>query len=238
MKIDPFAPPYDPEIYICDITKEHALLFNKFSLFDYHVLIVSKDFIFQNVSLSNKDFYSALIIMKSLDAFCFFNSGQKAGASQQHFHIQAIPYSSMFEGIKFSNSFFSQAAILKNSKENHFFQIKAFKFVHLLYFFNENILEEMDDENVQNKSQRLEYYYLELMKKLREKRDFQDYNLILTSEWMLIVPRSKEKALDLFSINALGFLGSIVLKDEALLKELNKHKPLNALQSVSFSEEL
>ena len=96
----------------------------------------------------------------------------------------------------------------------------------------------MDDENVQNKSQRLEYYYLELMKKLREKRDFQDYNLILTSEWMLIVPRSKEKALDLFSINALGFLGSIVLKDEALLKELNKHKPLNALQSVSFSEEL
>ena len=182
--------------------------------------------------------FAALMIMKALDAFCFFNSGPKAGASQQHFHLQAVPYSSLLGGSKFPIHKIVSAKIetIKKNKENNVFQINQFKFLHLFYSFQENLLEGISEENIQNKSQKLESYYVESMKKLKDKKDFEDYNLILTSEWMLIVPRSKEKAFDLFSLNAVAFSGSIVVKDENQLIEVFKHKPLNILRSVGFSD--
>ena len=42
-----------------------------------------------------KDFEAALIAMKALDGFIFYNSGPLAGASQSHKHIQVVPMSSL-----------------------------------------------------------------------------------------------------------------------------------------------
>ena len=45
--------------------------------------------------LNLKDFIAILKTMKSLNGFAYYNSGIAAGASQNHKHIQVIPYSAL-----------------------------------------------------------------------------------------------------------------------------------------------
>lgn len=40
------------------------------------------------------------------------------------------------------------------------------------------------------------------------------YNLLMNKNWLMIIPRSKEKAFDKFSVNSMGFSASILLKNE------------------------
>ena len=44
MAQDPFLPPFEVGVYIDELTDTHSLIFNKFSISDYHVIIITKEF--------------------------------------------------------------------------------------------------------------------------------------------------------------------------------------------------
>jgi ATP adenylyltransferase len=62
------------------------------------------------------------------------------------------------------------------------------------------------------------------------------YCLLVTREWMLLVPRSKEFVEDI-SINSLAFAGSFFVRSEKQLERLKSFGPLRALQSVAIPKE-
>jgi ATP adenylyltransferase len=58
------------------------------------------------------------------------------------------------------------------------------------------------------------------------------YNLLITSEWMFLVPRSKEY-FDSISINALGFAGALLVKNKEEMQKVKQVGPLSILQEVA-----
>ena len=58
-----------------------------------------------------------------------------------------------------------------------------------------------------------------------------DYNLLLTREVLLLVPRTQEKWVDV-SINALAYAGSLFVRDRAQIEALRSVGPLAVLAAV------
>jgi ATP adenylyltransferase len=58
------------------------------------------------------------------------------------------------------------------------------------------------------------------------------YNLLVTREWMLLVPRSA-KCFDGISINALGFAGVLLVRNEPQMRRLEELGPMTALRHVA-----
>ena len=59
------------------------------------------------------------------------------------------------------------------------------------------------------------------------------YCLIVTRDWMFLVPRSRE-FFEGISINALGFVGALLVRNNDQMKLLKKHGPMAALREVSI----
>jgi ATP adenylyltransferase len=62
------------------------------------------------------------------------------------------------------------------------------------------------------------------------------YNLLMTRDWLLVVPRSRESVdgdAGKISINALGFAGTLLAKNEAQRDWLRQRSPLDLLLQVS-----
>lgn len=79
--------------------------------------------------------------------------------------------------------------------------------------------------------------YLNLLKDLSDKKFLTNdsivhinYNLIMTSQFMMIVGRRMEKYNDSIGINAVGFTGSILVKNKLQLKELEDVRLVKVLE--------
>lgn len=88
---NPFLPPFQPGLHICELGESHRLLFNKYSIFKNHVLLVTKDFESQESRLNQSDFKQLVLVQGALNGIYYFNSGQESGASQKHKHLQILP---------------------------------------------------------------------------------------------------------------------------------------------------
>jgi ATP adenylyltransferase len=64
-------------------------------------------------------------------------------------------------------------------------------------------------------------------------RQSKPYCLLLTRQWMLLVPRSRE-FFDSISINALGFAGALLVRDGEQMDLIKKVGPVNILKAVSL----
>jgi ATP adenylyltransferase len=65
-----------------------------------------------------------------------------------------------------------------------------------------------------------------------ELRQSMPYNLLATRRWMLLVPRSAEHAHGI-SLNALGFAGSLFVRDAAQLETVRWIGPMALLRAVA-----
>ena len=65
-----------------------------------------------------------------------------------------------------------------------------------------------------------------------EARQSAPYNLLMTRDWMLLIPRLREHA-EGISINALGFAGSLFVKGPAEMQRLLALGPMRALEQVA-----
>jgi ATP adenylyltransferase len=58
------------------------------------------------------------------------------------------------------------------------------------------------------------------------------WNLLVTRRWMLVVPRLYER-FEGVAINALGFAGSLFVRDDVQLETIKRARPMTALCAVS-----
>ncbi|WFD23639.1 ATP adenylyltransferase [Malassezia equina] len=95
-KADVFAPPYVPNLLVKELD-DFTLLLNKFCVLPRHFLLVTKDFVKQELPPAPNMLAQAYQILKAYtpsesgnDMLSFFNCGQDSGASQPHCHFQFV----------------------------------------------------------------------------------------------------------------------------------------------------
>lgn len=231
-KEDPFLPPFEQGLFVCDMD-EHRILVNKYSMVKYHVLITTKLFEDQHSLLQMKDFIASYLTLKALKGFCFYNGGHLSGSSQPHRHLQALP---MHKEVP--QSILMQIELEMN--EVHPDPALGYK-VHNLSFFRRyrHYIVELPvydpDTSPLTVEKFVEVYYdryLKLLELLDNKDHRFSYNLIWTERWMFMVLRSKEHIHDKFSVNCLGAIGSLLVKNKHEKEELLLMTPTEMFDEI------
>lgn len=201
---NPFLPP-EAELTVCPIGSHHQLILNKFNVLECHGLIVTNTFVDQSDQLTLADFSAVSQVLEQVDGLVFYNGGKLAGASQAHRHFQIVPRDLG------AGSLPVQAAI---DACRHHENAKIFPFQHRLYW-----LPDTSPETLLDAWLKMEYAW-------------RPFNLLLTREWMLVVPRSCESVEDI-SVNSLGFAGALLAKNEAERSCILEKGPISLLTEVS-----
>jgi|APTNR8051073442_1049403.scaffolds.fasta_scaffold07868_2 ATP adenylyltransferase len=230
---NPFLP-YDPDLFVGDLGASHVCLLNKFPVIDGHVLIVTSAFEHQDRLLGRQDFDALFRCLKPIDGLGFYNGGTVAGASQPHKHMQVVPLplstddgppvpiaarlnadSSAVEGIaRVDLPFRHRVARLDRRRMTH--ADAAGSVVHDLY---QRMLDALGIGPVERHGGPCAA---------------SAYNLLITLDWMLLVPRSRENVATV-SVNALGFAGSLFVRDDKEMDLIAATGPMTLLRDVGFA---
>lgn len=217
----PFLP-YEEDLFVADVSETHLCVLNKFNVVDHHLLIVTRDFREQEAALDIKDFEAMWACMAGYDALAFYNAGEIAGASQRHKHLQMVPLPMTPGGPSTPIGFVIEAAGLPADPK----RVEGLPFVHAIARVDPAWI---DDPRAGAKAT------VDLYGELLDATGTAEggaYNLLVTRSWILLVPRSRER-FGSISVNALGFAGSLLVRDEAELLLLRSLGPMRVLESVA-----
>lgn len=217
--INPFLP-HEPELFVADLSETHLAVLNKFNVLEHHMLIITRHFAPQESLLDEDDFAAASLCLQDLDGLVFYNAGEAAGASQPHKHMQFV----LFPLADTTNTPLSPW-IQKTPRHERTQQIEALPYEHSLIHW--------DTETTCPTGPVLYARYQKALQALRSgtTNPLRPYNLLLTREWMMIVPRSQEFC-DAISINALGFVGCLLARTDADRQYIEQKGPLHILAHV------
>ena len=229
---NPFLP-HEPDLFVADVSDTHFALLNKVNVIEHHLLIVTRVFVDQETLLDAGDFEALAACMAEVNGLAFYNGGAVAGASQLHKHLQLVPLplgrsgpplpvDALFESVKARDG-----AV----------QLPGLPFYNAFLWLDRPAV---DDVGVA--ARQMHACYLELLAaaglKAVEKRgktcQSGPYNLLATPRWMLLVPRRKER-FDSIAVNALGFAGSLFVRDEAQLVLLKRAGPMAVLRETAIA---
>ena len=216
---NPFLPP-DLELLIDEVFPRHLSVLNKFNVLDHHLLIVTRSFEPQEALLTLDDFEALAGCMGEMDGLGFYNGGTVAGASQAHKHLQLVPLP-LGNGPRPT----PLDRVLPTSTEpGTATTVPALPFAHSLITLDGSPLGI-------HRATELEQFYRRACAAVGVHDETRPYNFLLTRRWMLLVPRSREHWRGI-SINALGFAGSLLVRNNNELDQLNEKGPLSVLKSV------
>ncbi|NER79874.1 MAG: phosphorylase [Leptolyngbya sp. SIO1D8] len=227
VKPNPFLP-YEEALCVTHLSDTHVCLLNKFNVVDHHILMVTREYESQDSWLTYADFQAFVHCVMEVDGLGFYNGGQQAGASQHHKHLQLVPFSEergMYD-LPLAKLIQTQKDRLKDSKH-----LNILPFHHGIQLLEHRWIQEaaLDITNDLFKT------YQQLMTvtgiSLDQPKPPVPYNLLLTREWMMIVPRSQESYQDI-GVNSLGYSGWLLVKTVEELKKLEEIGPLNLLKQV------
>jgi ATP adenylyltransferase len=227
--VNPFLHP-EPELLVGDISETHLALLNKFNVIDHHLLLITRRFEDQDCLLTQADFEALWVCMGELDALAFYNGGRVAGASQRHKHLQMIPLPMVPGGPALP----IDPIVDTLTSGSGITRLPALPFPHAIARIEPGWLE--DPVRAAERTQDL-YLALLIEQDIApwnwdgELRHSMPYNLLITREWMLLVPRARER-FGSVSVNALGFAGSFFVKDEQEKEAISKAGPMTVLQHV------
>ncbi|MFM0392611.1 ATP adenylyltransferase family protein [Paraburkholderia phytofirmans] len=227
---DPFLP-YEPDLFVADISDTHLALLNKFNVIDNHLLIVTRDFQLQDTLLNLADFESLIVCMAEFDGIAFYNAGAAAGASQAHKHLQIVPLP-----LGVSETPVPIESILATTLLDGLAQtVPGLPFRHAFARLEPGAAISVDTAQSLLSCYRalLEAAGVQSVEVDGELHQAAPYNLLVTRRWMLLVPRSEERV-EGVSINALGFAGSLFVRDAAQMKAIERLGPMAALQRVAL----
>lgn len=229
-KPNPFLP-YEDDLYVADIGDHHVCLLNKFNVLDDHILIVTRESEHQETLLTLRDFAALSICLGKIDGLAFYNGGRVAGASQAHKHLQLVPLplhpdgpatpiepllppmretAGRVPGLDFRHLFIPlDASRLQSEREAAPYLFSAYRAA--LDALGLNALSKQDPNAAE--------------------RQGGPYNLIATRRWLLLVPRSRE-CFETISVNALGFAGALLVKNQHEFQRLVACGPTRVLQFV------
>ncbi|MCW5699372.1 MAG: hypothetical protein KIT00_05985 [Rhodospirillales bacterium] len=226
---NPFLP-YEEDLFVADLSPSHVLLLNKFNVMDHHLLIVTRHYEEQETVLTAADFAALAVCLCEIGGLGFYNSGVIAGASQPHKHLQLVPtpLASSGTGIPMEALF----AAPSNSDT----RVPGLPFRHGFASFDAD-----PGTGAAVLGDALHASYRKLLDAVgiasaREEDSTilsTPYNLLVTPAWMLLVPRSRE-CFDAISINALGFAGSLFLRDPSQFEIVAETGPMSMLRHVGL----
>ncbi|MCL2932043.1 MAG: phosphorylase [Trichodesmium sp. MAG_R03] len=226
---NPFLP-YEENLFVADISRTHLCLLNKYNVVDYHLLIVTREFEKQENLLNLQDFQALGSCMGEFEGLAFYNSGKIAGASQRHRHLQVVPLPMVPDGKKIP----IDRAIATARFDNGIGVTSYFPFRHAIAKLDTGWMY----SPIESAARILEFY-LTLLKAVgiegsdgMSGQQSSDYNLLVTGEWMLVVPRSYEDFHSI-AVNSLGFAGALLVKNQEQMNIIKKQKPFTILRHVA-----
>lgn len=198
---------YDAELFVADVSPTHYALLNKFPVMPGHLLIVVRGYEPQDARLTLSDFEALAQCMGKSESLGFYNAGREAGASQHRKHLQVVPLPlapEVPQPVPIEPLLGASPGL---PFRHAFGRIAQFDraALHALY------CQLLESAGVSGTA---------------------PYNLLLTHRWMLIVPRAREH-FDSISVNALGFAGSLLVRDREQLERVRAAGPMNVLRTVA-----
>lgn len=227
---NPFLP-YPPDMFVAELSETHLALLNKFPVFDNHLLLVTRVYEDQETLLTPADFEAVAIGMAEFEALAFFNAGTRAGASQPHKHLQLVPLPLADIGPAIP----VEPLLNESCAAGTIYSIPAFRFDHCCACIDPSLFVWPSSG-----AQRLRSLYLDMLALLGLEGEARDgagsqrapYNLLVSREWMLLVPRMQERFAGI-SINALAFAGSIFVPWPDAVDQIVAAGPMRALRAVA-----
>ncbi|MCL4801273.1 MAG: phosphorylase [Burkholderiales bacterium] len=225
---NPFLPP-EPGLLVADVSDTHCAVLNKFYVLDGHLLIVTRAYVDQETLLDESDFAALAACMAEMPSLGFYNGGVVAGASQPHKHLQMVPLPLAPEGPAVP----IEPVLAPVAGAAGIVRVPAFGFPHA-FAWRESAPAAVAEPT------RLAALYRALLEAIGvravERGDVPSqsapYSLLVAGRWMLAVPRAREH-FGAISINALGFAGSLFVRDADDLAALRRVGPMAALREVA-----
>jgi ATP adenylyltransferase len=228
---NPFLP-YEENLLVAEISDTHVCILNKFNVVEHHVLLVTRTFEEQESPLTPGDFEALWCALAELGGLGFYNAGAAAGASQRHKHLQMVPLPLAAQGPPTPiESLFS--AVPQSGSATC---VPGLAFLHSFVRFPPTF--PSDPPAAAHETYAL---YRSMLRALAPQgfsirqpdERTAPYNLLVTRHWMLLVPRSVE-TVDSISVNALGFAGALLVRDQAQMRRLKLLGPMAALCRVAL----
>lgn len=221
---NPFLP-YEPDMFVANISDTHVCLLNKFNVLKHHILIVTREFEHQESLLTSSDFAAMWTCLREFDGLAFYNSGVDAGASQPHKHFQQVPLP--LGGV--SEQLAIQPLVCQATQKGAIDSIEDFPWVHSIAGIPQ--IGSMPVEIAADETSRV---YEEMLAFVGNTALRDPYNLLVTKDWIMMVLRSVESFATI-SVNALGFAGSLLVRNEEELEIVRRAGPMTILQQVGVS---
>lgn len=226
-KAHPFSPFLPPEehLFVSDLSATHFAVLNKFNVLDNHLLVVTREFEEQDKPLNAADFDALWRCLSDFPSLGFYNGGEDSGASQRHKHLQLVPLDSgdPTHWLPWLEHYD------RAMRPGEITQAPELTFSHALIGLE---ISEPELAGTQ-----LEAAYWALIHHLgwvegdpRQRRP-RPYNLLVTTHWMVLIPRIRE-CWNGLSINALAFIGALLVRNEEQKNALREIGPQRALQSI------
>lgn len=215
--VNPFSPP-EPELVVAGLSPTHYCLLNKFNVIDDHLLVATHRFVDQRAPLGLADFDALAACMRGRASLGFYNAGREAGASQAHRHLQVVPLPLAPDGPGLP----AESLIGHPRPGGPPERRDGLPFPHAL-------IGTAPDAG----ARAVRDAYLAVLEAtgLRPAAGsgwLPPYNLLVDRQWMMLVPRARDEV-DGIPVNALGYAGSLLVRDEAGLARLRRAGPLNVL---------
>ncbi len=226
-KVNPFLP-CDPRLLVAELSPTHHCLLNKYNVVDHHILLVTRAYESQEDWLTRTDFEALALGLKEINGLAFHNGGAEAGASQPHKHLQVLP----LPLIPNSEHALPLEALVKQAN------LSAPGTLDLPFAHQWAPLDlDWQQQSPQDIAAHLLDQYRHLLNQLGIKPDIwhgpqtHAYNLVITRNWMFVVPRRQDSYQGI-SVNSLGVVGSLLVRDQAQLEHLRQLGPMRVLEAV------
>ena len=218
-KPNPFLP-WDQRLEVERIGDSHVVILNKYPVQSAHMLLITQTWQPQTGWLSLDDWRALALVDATTTGLWFFNSGPNAGASQPHRHLQLLPRAAG-EPICARQDWFRHCAADPTALADD-------------PLFRSSRVAPLTSPLT---GETLHRIYLSLAGELGLGSPSNDscprgaYNLLLSRQWMAIVRRQTE-GIRGFSVNALGFAGSLLSTDESDREWIQRSGPEALLRAV------
>ena len=226
---NPFLP-YEPDLFVGDISQTHLCLLNKYNVVDHHLLIITRAFEEQESWLTVADFTAMGKCLAEIDGLAFYNGGTLAGSSQRHKHLQLVPLPLIPDGERIP----LETALKDANFTDGISTIPKLPFLHAFAKIDTDTQDTQDTQAVWECYRGLLAAVGLPWQESPENKQIGAYNLLATREWMMIVKRSQE-CFQSISINSLGFAGTMFVRNQEEMEVLKEHGPMTILSKVGKS---
>lgn len=214
----------EPELTVLedlDGSGELKLVLNKYPVTENHSLLITNKFKNQLDALSPEELTTAYRLVCKMDNedenkrhLVIYNSGPASGSSQSHKHLQLV---------EIPRNFTPFQDVLTNGKDHFLPNLKQEPLQDGKVSFAHFVLPLPEDADEVNEDLLAMCYFSLLQRTLTFFQDWlnetpdlvKSYNLLMTKNWICLVPRSAIKAKTLnVGFNALGYAGILLIKDQ------------------------